>query len=166
MQRDSKQRPTSIAPTASPTTTTIENRAAAKPVARKRRPSRIDLGTSPARRETANPKLPNPANPCRPIQPAARTARETNRRGLSALDAAARVITALSGEEARLGITAQDLIGRMAKQKLWTSPGGKTPQATLYAAMAREITVKGASARFRKVSRGHFAAAAAKRAKP
>ena len=37
------------------------------------------------------------------------------------------------------------------------SPGGKTPHATLYAAMLREIANKGAKARFKKVDRGLFA---------
>lgn len=37
-----------------------------------------------------------------------------------------------------------------------TSPGGKTPHATLYAAILREITVKGKDARFQKTERGHF----------
>jgi len=38
-----------------------------------------------------------------------------------------------------------------------TSPGGQTPHPTLYAAMAREIKVKGAESRFQKVDRGEFA---------
>ena len=45
----------------------------------------------------------------------------------------------------------------LAAQGLWTSPGGKTPHATLYAAMLREITAKGSQARFKKVERGQFA---------
>lgn len=86
---------------------------------------------------------------------------------MSALDAAAQILTGLTGDEAKQGITAQDLTERMAKQKLWISPGGKTPQATLYAAMVREMKARGTAARFRKVSKGHFAVSAgAKRAKP
>ena len=38
---------------------------------------------------------------------------------------------------------------------LW-SPGGKTPHATLYAAIIREIAKKGKDARFKKVARGQF----------
>jgi hypothetical protein len=41
---------------------------------------------------------------------------------------------------------------------LWTSPGGKTPHATLYSAILREIQVKGDAARFVKAERGKFAA--------
>ena len=36
----------------------------------------------------------------------------------------------------------------------WTSPGGKTPDATLYSAILREIDTKGAEARFVKTERG------------
>ena len=39
--------------------------------------------------------------------------------------------------------------------RLW-STGGKTPHATLYAAIIREIAKKGKDARFRKVDRGRF----------
>ena len=41
---------------------------------------------------------------------------------------------------------------------LWRSPGGKTPEATLYAAIIREIAAKGTAARFRKHERGVFVA--------
>jgi hypothetical protein len=54
-------------------------------------------------------------------------------------------------------MNARDLITAMADQGLWTSPGGTTPHATLYAAMLREIAAKGSDARFRKVDRGQFA---------
>lgn len=79
---------------------------------------------------------------------------------MSALDAAAQILTGLTGDEAKQGISAQDLTDRMAKQKLWISPGGKTPQATLYAAILREMRTKGGDARFAKTERGHFALAA------
>ena len=38
----------------------------------------------------------------------------------------------------------------------WTSPGGKTPAATLYSALLREVTTKGDQARFTKTERGKF----------
>ena len=49
-------------------------------------------------------------------------------------------------------------IEAMAAMKLWTSPGGKTPHATLYSAILREIQTKGKDARFKKIERGKFAA--------
>ena len=48
------------------------------------------------------------------------------------------------------------MIERMAKKGYWTSPAGKTPHATLYAAITREVNTKGAEARFKKVDRGKF----------
>jgi hypothetical protein len=70
---------------------------------------------------------------------------------VSALDAAAKV---LAGAEKPMG--AKDLITEMAAKGLWTSPGGRTPGSTLYAAIIREISAKGAGARFKKVDRGMF----------
>ena len=54
-------------------------------------------------------------------------------------------------------LTERELIETMATKGYWTSPAGKTPHATLYAAIVREISTKGKDARFRKVDRGRFA---------
>jgi hypothetical protein len=45
----------------------------------------------------------------------------------------------------------------MAEKGYWTSPGGKTPAATLYSSILREIGTKGKDARFKKTERGKFA---------
>jgi hypothetical protein len=71
---------------------------------------------------------------------------------LSALDAAAQVLAS-----ANEPMTTKALIDAMAAKGYWTSPGGKTPQATLYSAILREINTKGAEARFQKTDRGQFA---------
>lgn len=71
---------------------------------------------------------------------------------LSALDAAAEVL-----KKADKPMRSQEMIAAMAEQGLWSSPKGKTPHATLYAAMMRESRDKGSVARFRKVDRGQFA---------
>lgn len=73
---------------------------------------------------------------------------------ISALDAAAKVLA-----ESDRPLRAIDMIEVMHAQGLWTSPGGKTPEATLYAAITREIASKGADARFAKVDRGMFTSA-------
>ena len=70
---------------------------------------------------------------------------------VSALDAAAQILA-----KAEKPMRAQELIAAMAEQGLWKSPGGKTPHATLYAAMMREERDKGAASRFKKVDRGLF----------
>ena len=69
----------------------------------------------------------------------------------SALDAAAKVLA-----ESKEPMAAKQLIDAMAAQGLWTSPGGKTPHATLYSAILREINTKGQKARFKKAERGKF----------
>ncbi len=76
---------------------------------------------------------------------------------ISALDAAAQVL-----QKAGEPMTSKALIAAMAERKLWTSPNGKTPHATLYAAMLREISAKGGKAPFKKTGRGLFAYAAGK----
>ncbi|AWM36962.1 hypothetical protein GobsT_51580 [Gemmata obscuriglobus] len=84
------------------------------------------------------------------------TAESAPAKKLSALDAAARVLAA-SGES----MTAKELIGRLAAQGLWSSPNGKTPDATLSAALQREIATQGTASRFRKTAPGRFAATTA-----
>jgi len=70
---------------------------------------------------------------------------------LSALDAAAKVL-AETGQPMRC----TELIAAMAAKGYWTSPGGKTPASTLYAALLRELKTKRDQARFRKTERGKF----------
>ena len=53
---------------------------------------------------------------------------------------------------------AKEMIAAMEAKGLWRSPGGKTPEATLYAAIIREIAAKGTAARFKKHERGVFVA--------
>ena len=89
------------------------------------------------------PKAPKPAKEKTPTPP----------KRVSALDAAAQVLAA-SGEPMR----AKEMIAAMEAKGLWKSPGGKTPEATLYAAIIREIAAKGDKARFKKHERGVFVA--------
>jgi hypothetical protein len=72
---------------------------------------------------------------------------------VSAIDAAAKL---LAGSKEPMGC--KEMIEAMAAKGLWTSPGGKTPQATLYSAILREIATKGKEGRFVKTERGKFAA--------
>jgi hypothetical protein len=71
---------------------------------------------------------------------------------VSALSAAVLVLASAPAE----GMTTKAMIDAMVEQKLWASPKGKTPEASLYAAITREIGKKGVNARFKKVDRGHF----------
>ncbi len=71
---------------------------------------------------------------------------------MSALDAAAKVLC-----ESTQPLRCREMIELMGAQGYWKSPGGKTPEATLYAAITREINTKGQDARFKKTDRGLFA---------
>ena len=70
---------------------------------------------------------------------------------LSCLDAAAAVLKS-SGEP----MQCKAMIHAMFAAQLWHSDA-PTPAATLYSAILREITTKGANSRFKKTERGHFA---------
>ncbi len=76
---------------------------------------------------------------------------DTNPKPISALEAAAKVLA-----EAKGPMNTKEMIDAMAAQGLWKSPGGKTPHATLYSAILREIGTKGKEARFKKTERGKF----------
>jgi HB1/ASXL restriction endonuclease-like protein with HTH domain len=80
-------------------------------------------------------------------------AKEAKPKKTSALDAAAQVLA-----ESKEPMNTRQMIEVMAAKKLWTSPGGKTPHATLYSAILREINEKGKDARFTKTERGKFTA--------
>lgn len=100
------------------------------------------------RRDPANakpakaPKTPKEAKP----------AKEPKSKRVSGLDLAAKVL-ADAGEP-----LAAKAIAERAIAAGWTT-SGKTPHATLYAAIIREIASKGDAARFKKTDRGMFTAA-------
>ena len=52
-------------------------------------------------------------------------------------------------------MNAQEMITAMVDQGLWESPGGKTPHATLYSAILRDMK-RGDESRFVKTDRGRF----------
>ncbi len=108
----------------------IQNRLDGKPAAAK-----ATGGKAPK-----TPKAPKPAKEKKPKR-------------VSALDAAAQVLA-----KATKPMRATDMIAEMEAKGLWKSPGGKTPEATLYAAIIREIAAKGNAARFKKHDRGVFVA--------
>ena len=81
---------------------------------------------------------------------------EAKPKKLSAIDAAAQL---LAGSKEPMNT--RQMTEAMAAKGLWTSPGGKTPHATLYSAILREINEKGKDSRFTKTERGKFTAKAA-----
>ena len=94
-----------------------------------------------AKQKPATPRKTKEAKPT----PAKRT---------SLLDAAATVLGS-----AKEPMQAKQIVEQVVERGLWKPGAGKTPHATLYAAMTREINAKGKDARFRKVGRGKFTAA-------
>jgi len=81
-----------------------------------------------------------------------RTKGESKPKRMSGLDAAAKVL-----EESGQPMTAKEMVEVAESKGYWKSPGGKTPWATLYSAIIREISTKNADSRFRKTERGKFA---------
>lgn len=69
---------------------------------------------------------------------------------LSCVKAALQVL-----ETASQPMNTQEMIAAMVEQELWESPGGKTPHATLYSAILRDLA-KGDESRFVKTERGRF----------
>ena len=84
--------------------------------------------------------------------PAAAEPASAAEKKLSAVSAAAKVLA-----EVGQPMNAKELIETMAQRGYWSSPGGKTPEATLYSAIAREIKTKGSDSRFTNPERGKFA---------
>ncbi|MBX3408081.1 MAG: winged helix-turn-helix domain-containing protein [Phycisphaeraceae bacterium] len=83
----------------------------------------------------------------------ARAAKAQKPKRMGVLDAAAQVLAA-----SKVPMRATEMIAAVEAKGLWKSPGGKTPEATLYAAIIREIAAKGKDARFKKHERGVFVA--------
>lgn len=78
------------------------------------------------------------------------TTTEKKERKPSGLDSAVRVL-----REAGAPMNAGDMVKTMLDKGYW-STGGKTPAATIYAAIITEIAKKGDQSRFRKTDRGMF----------
>lgn len=73
---------------------------------------------------------------------------------LSCVTAAIKILT-----ESTEPLNAKEIIDAMVAKGYWTSPGGKTPHATLYSAILRDLA-KGDTSRFVKSERGRFTARA------
>lgn len=73
-------------------------------------------------------------------------------KGLSCIAAALKVL-----KESSEPMNTKQMIEAMETKGYWASPGGKTPHATLYSAILRDLA-KGEDSRFIKVDKGHFVA--------
>lgn len=79
-----------------------------------------------------------------------KAATEPKKARKSGLNAAALVLA-----ETDKPMKVSDILAVVAEKNLW-STGGKTPEATVYAAIIREIKAKGPESRFWKVDKGTF----------
>jgi len=113
----------------------------------KKKPAAKRAATSPTRAKTAKKATKGATKP-----PKANTAkrRDDKPKKPSGLDAAAKVLG-----EAKGPLTCGEMVERMLAKGYWSS-NGKTPAATIYAAMTREIAAKGDASRFVKIERGKF----------
>lgn len=116
-----------------------------EPMATKKKTAK-KTSTKKASKKAASNGAPRPK--------AAKPAKEAGPKKVGCIDAAAQILAA-----SKQPLTCKELIEQMAAQELWTSPGGKTPDATLYSAIIREIARKGKESRFVKSDRGKFARA-------
>ena len=98
--------------------------------------------TATAKTETAKAEQPKAAAP----KPAT-----GDKPKLSLLKAAIAVL-----EESDEALNTKQMIEQAKAKGLWTPGEGKTPEQTLYSAIAREIKAKGEAARFKMVAKGHF----------
>jgi hypothetical protein len=108
-----------------------------------------EQGPFDTKKQALDAKTGGPA----PEAKAVKKAKAPKEKKVSAIDAAAQVLAG-----AKEPMNCKAMIEAMAKRALWTSPGGKTPHATLYSAIIREIALKGKEARFAKTERGKFVA--------
>ncbi len=138
------------------TTKKTTKKAARKPIPKPPRMSASAARAEGAQRTKA--ALAAKATPSIAAKPAAAKAtkpakapKEPKPKRVSGLDLAAKVLA-----EAGEPLNAKTIAERAIAAGWKTS--GKTPEATLYAAIIREIAKKGADARFRKTDRGLFAA--------
>ena len=104
----------------------------------------------PAAEKSAPPRAPRKGTRAKGKREG-KAAKAPKAKKTSALDAAAKVLA-----EQGKPMNCQEMIEAMAAKGYWTSPGGKTPAATLYSAILRELTTKKNEARFRKTERGKF----------
>ena len=110
---------------------------------KKAAPKAAPTKTSTAKTETAKAEQPKAA--------AAKPAATGDKPKLSLLKAAIAVLA-----ESDEALNTKQMIEQTKAKGLWTPGEGKTPEQTLYSAIAREIKAKGENSRFKLVTKGHF----------
>lgn len=112
-------------------------------------PAKKEAQASKRRRAAAT--SPPKAADSQPGQRSKQSAAKSSGR-MSALEAAARVLA-----ETKKPMSCAELVVQMQTRGYWQSPAGKTPAATLYSAILRDL--RNTPSRFQKTGRGRFACA-------
>ena len=120
-----------------------------------RKPEETDMAKKKATKKTtkkagSRPKKKGTTSKADAVDAAMKAVKADKKKRSSGLDAAAQVL-----KDAKGPLTTKEMVERMLKRGLWKT-GGKTPAATIYSAIIREIATKGKDARFKKVERGKF----------
>ncbi len=108
----------------------------------------VPTGVKRAAKSAKNAKATSKRDTCE----RAATGGDSGAKPMSLLNAAAHLLSLGAGDPMRC----QDIVDLAASRGLWTPRTGKTPANTLYAAILREIRIKGDGARFVKAERGKF----------
>ena len=125
-----------------------------KPAAKQPVKKKLTAAERKARVNQAQAKASKPA-------PAVKKANVPKEKKLSLIDAAVQVLGQSGGGGEPMGT--KQMVEKITEQGLWSPrSGGKTPHATLYSAILRELQKKGKDARFQKTERGKFALATGK----
>ena len=109
------------------------------------------MTTKKSKKTTKTAKATKKAKPAKKATTPAPVATPAKATKMSGLTAAARVLKE-SGE----AMNAKAMVETMLAKGYWTT-GGRTPSATIYAAVIREIAAKKTDSRFKKTDRGLFA---------
>ena len=120
-----------------------------------RSPQRLRAAADAAPKKKATKQAPpeNTPTPAQSLPAESASPAPEPAKAMSGLDAAAKVLA-----DAGTPLNAKQIVERILAQGLWKTEG-KTPSATLHAALSREIKQKGDGSRFRKAERGHFTVA-------
>jgi hypothetical protein len=122
----------------------VPNAEATKPAAKQPAKKKLTVAERRARFAASSAKPKSDA-------PATTKADAPKEKRLSLIDAAIQVLS-----DAKHPMSTKQMVEQITEQGLWSPGTGKTPHATLYSAILRELQKKRSDARFTKVERGQF----------
>jgi len=109
-----------------------------------------DLAETMAKKVTGGKKADATAADATPKAKREPKAKTESTRGPSGLDVAAQML-----KDSGAPMKCKEMVEQMIAKGLWAT-NGKTPSATIYAAIIREIAEKGEASHFKKTGRGEF----------